>query len=326
VGKPLAGLLSDRYFGGLRRPALLGMAALTLAVCVVLALAGGRLGWAVYPAVAVLGFAAVGWGGVFGTAAGEIGGAAAAGRVAGFTAAGVNVGIIFGPPLFGLAVDATGSYKPSWLMMAGCAALAMAFVALWREPQAAQAELVPALADPERTAHPTGDVDGVGLTLVDPRDGHRAVQLVERAGGAPLGLHEREDGLGVDRHARRVPFEAVLGEDLLVVADDPVVDPDDRAVPNGVVVRLEARVALRVVADVDERLRGAGGHVDLVEKAARARPPLVDGQVDPGAAVAVAGGVGSPLGDRGHEDLGGESGLDAARVAEAISGDPTQDS
>ena len=92
-------------------------------------------------------FGAVGWGGVFGTAAGEIGGPAGAGRVAGLTAAGVNVGTIFGPPLFGYAVDASGSYLPSWLLMAASAALAMAFLALWREPHVTRAELVPALVD-----------------------------------------------------------------------------------------------------------------------------------------------------------------------------------
>jgi ACS family hexuronate transporter-like MFS transporter len=147
VGKPLAGFVSDRLFDGLRRPTLLGMAGLVLVVCLVLALAGPRLGWGIYPAVALLGFSAIGWGGVFGTAAGEIGGPGGAGRVAGLTAAGVNVGAMIGAPLFGYAVDASGSYRPSWLLMAGCAAAAIVCLAFFREPHVARAEIVPALAD-----------------------------------------------------------------------------------------------------------------------------------------------------------------------------------
>ena len=117
VGKPLAGFVSDRRFGGLRRPALLAMTGVHGLVCLVLALTGGLLGWGVYVAVAALGFGAIGWGGVFATAAGEIGGALGAGRVSGFTAAGVNIGGVFGPPLFGLAVDARAPICPrgsSW--------------------------------------------------------------------------------------------------------------------------------------------------------------------------------------------------------------------
>ena len=40
-------------------------------------------------------------------------------------------------------------------------------------------------------------------------------------------LREREDRLRVDGHLRLGPLERVAGEDLLVVQDDPVVDPDD---------------------------------------------------------------------------------------------------
>ena len=58
-------------------------------------------------------------------------------------------------------------------------------------------------------------------------------------------------------------------EELVVVDDDPVVDPDDGAVADGVVVRGDRRVALGVVADVDEGLDGVGGNGDLVEELTR---------------------------------------------------------
>ena len=84
-------------------------------------------------------------------------------------------------------------------------------------------------------------------------------------------------------------------------------------------------MTLRVVAHVDEGLPCLRGHPDGVEKPARTGALLVDRERDIGPAVAVAGGVGSPFGDRGHEDLDSEGGVDPTRVAEAISGDPTQD-
>jgi sugar phosphate permease len=135
VAKPVSGLVSDRLLGGRRRPLLIAMAALSLVMCLVLALADGDLGWVVYPVVTLLGLAAVGWGGLFGTAAGEIGGRAAAGQVAGLTAAAVNVGIVIGPPSFGAIVDATGAYDLAWLAMAVSAALAIVCIAFVREPR-----------------------------------------------------------------------------------------------------------------------------------------------------------------------------------------------
>ena len=135
VAKPVSGLVSDRLLDGRRRPVLVAMAALSLVMCLVLAAGGDELGWAVYPVVTLLGLAAVGWGGLFGTAAGEIGGRAAAGQVAGLTAAAVNVGIVVGPPGFGAIVDATSSYDLAWLAMAISSAAAIACVAFVHEPR-----------------------------------------------------------------------------------------------------------------------------------------------------------------------------------------------
>jgi sugar phosphate permease len=135
VGKPLTGLVSDRLLGARRRPLLLAAGALALLTSLGLAFGGADLGWGVYALVAGLGLAAVGWGGIFGTMAGEIGGRAAAGQVAGLTAAAVNVGVVVGPPAFGALVDASGSYRLAWLAMAASSALAIACVAFVREPR-----------------------------------------------------------------------------------------------------------------------------------------------------------------------------------------------
>src|SRR4029079_13364278 len=100
-------------------------------------------------------------------------------------------------------------------------------------------------------------------------------------------------------HLRSGALEAVLGEDLLVVANDPVVDPDQRPVTDRMVVGLEAGMALGVVAHVNKGLSRERRNPDRVEEPARARALLVDRELDVGPAVAVTGGVGSPFGDRG---------------------------
>lgn len=135
VGKPLTGLVSDRLLGARRRPVLVAMCVLSLVACLGLAAGGADLGPAMYALVALLGLGAIGWGGIFGTMAGEIGGRAAAGQVAGLTAAAVNVGVVFGPPAFGIIVDASGSYRLAWLALAVSSALAIACVAFVREPR-----------------------------------------------------------------------------------------------------------------------------------------------------------------------------------------------
>ena len=88
--------------------------------------------------------------------------------------------------------------------------------------------------------------------LVEPGGRHRAVQLLEGLRATLRVLGQGEDRLGVDRHLWMGALEAVVGEDLLVVDDDPVVDPDDGAVPDRVVVRLDRGMALGVVTYVHE--------------------------------------------------------------------------
>ncbi len=133
IGKPLSGLVSDRALGGRRRPALIALAGLAGAACVILALIRPGQTWALWSALALLGVGAVGWGGLFGTLAGETAGPAAAGAAAGVTAAIDNIGIFIGPPLFGWIVDRTGSYAPAWWTMLGAAALAAVLLTFVRE-------------------------------------------------------------------------------------------------------------------------------------------------------------------------------------------------
>ena len=102
LGKPLSGLVSDRPLHRRRVPALLGMGTLAGLSCVAFALLQPGHTWLLWGALFLLGFGAVGWGGLMGTLAGETGGHRSAGAAAGVSAAFFNVGIFLGPPVFGV--------------------------------------------------------------------------------------------------------------------------------------------------------------------------------------------------------------------------------
>jgi ACS family hexuronate transporter-like MFS transporter len=133
IGKPLSGLVSDRPLHRRRVPALLGMGTLAGLSCVAFALLQPGHEWLLWGALFLLGFGAVGWGGLMGTLAGETGGDRAAGAAAGVSAAFFNVGIFLGPPIFGYIVDRTGSYPQAWWTMAGSAAVALVLLLFVRE-------------------------------------------------------------------------------------------------------------------------------------------------------------------------------------------------
>ena len=145
----------------------------------------------------------------------------------------------------------------------------------------------------------------MGVALVHPGGSHRADELLEHLGRRPVRLDEGEDDLGVDGHLGLVAVDVVAPEELLVVGDDPVVDPRHVAVANGVVVRGDRRVPLRVVADVHQRLARRGGDEDGLEQGARSRLLLVHLE-RPLRAVRVADGVCAALGDPGEQRLRGQ--------------------
>src|SRR4051812_13411553 len=99
----------------------------------------------------------------------------------------------------------------------------------------------------------------------------------------------------------------MLGEELVVVLDDAVVDAYNGAVADGMVVGGEARMSLREVADMDEEVRRLLGHADALEQRRRSRTLLVDGDPGAGGAVGIAHGVGASFGDPGQEGAGRDS-------------------
>jgi ACS family hexuronate transporter-like MFS transporter len=113
------GLASDALFGGARRPVLLMIIVLTL---------GGMLMAAALPAnaplgagialAALLGLSAFSWTGIYGTLAIELAGSASAASAVAWVHLLGGVGSLGGPPVFGLLVDYTGSYRVAWLAAA----------------------------------------------------------------------------------------------------------------------------------------------------------------------------------------------------------------
>jgi hypothetical protein len=181
-------------------------------------------------------------------------------------------------------------------------------------------DLVLAAPDPERPSDAARHEENVGAPLVHPGRGHRAAQLLKRLGTAVRALGEREDRGGVDRHLGLGVDKAVPGEDLFVVRDDPVVDPDHAPVPDGVVVRLDRGVALGVVANVDEHLGGVVGDADAIEERTGTGALLANRDA-PARAVGIADGVGATLGDSRQQSLGGERAVEVAVRVEVVSGD-----
>jgi hypothetical protein len=112
----------------------------------------------------------------------------------------------------------------------------------------------------------------------------------------------------------------VTREELLVVGDDAVVHARHRPVPDGVVVRGDRRVSLRVVADMDEDLPGGGGDQDRVEEGARPGLLLVHLEL-PDIAVRIPDGVGATLGDAGEKRLRGQRSVHPRSGPEAVASD-----
>ncbi len=119
TGSRLAwGLISDRFFGGRRRPCVIinsvigGASYLVFASAVTLPL----------PVIGVIGVVAgagaFGWVGLFFALAAEVGGHRYAGLLTGVAVAFAWSGVLLGPPLFGALLQATGSYGVPWLVLA----------------------------------------------------------------------------------------------------------------------------------------------------------------------------------------------------------------
>jgi MFS family permease len=125
AGRLLWGHLSDAH--GRRGRILLTMASLALASLALFASDPGST--AMWPLIAVSGFAIVGWNGAYHALVAERAGPGRVGRASGDALVFVFGGAVVVPPLLGLLADATGSWQPLWA--AAAAGVAVAGVTLW---------------------------------------------------------------------------------------------------------------------------------------------------------------------------------------------------
>lgn len=127
VGRLGWGAASDRLFAGRRRPGLAISAGIGAVAFVAFALDGAVPAWGRALVSVVAGAGAFGWVGLYFALMAELGGARQAGLVTGLGVVFAWGGVLVGPALFGLAVDATGSYRAPWLALAALS-LAVALV------------------------------------------------------------------------------------------------------------------------------------------------------------------------------------------------------
>jgi len=121
VSRVLWGVVSDRSFGGRRRPGVVASAAIGAAAYATLALGSSLPIWLVYPLAFVAGAGAFGGVGLYFALVAEIGGPRHAGLLTGAATACSWSGTLIGPPIFGLVLEATGGYAVSWLILTSVA-------------------------------------------------------------------------------------------------------------------------------------------------------------------------------------------------------------
>jgi sugar phosphate permease len=117
------GIVSDTLFGGRRKIVMVIIAIMATLSSFGLALVTpGQSTIVLAGLLVVAGLSAVGWNGISMTFVAELAGRQASGSAAGLSLSASYLGIILGPPLFGLLVDATHAYTPAFIA-AGCVAL-----------------------------------------------------------------------------------------------------------------------------------------------------------------------------------------------------------
>jgi len=118
AGRILWGVISDTLFSNARRPALMTIGFLAGFLALVMLLVGPRTPfWLLSIITFFLGFTAIGWNGLYVALISELVNSDQAGTAIGFGITIIQLGVLFFPPIFGLLIDLTGSYKASWVLL-----------------------------------------------------------------------------------------------------------------------------------------------------------------------------------------------------------------
>lgn len=116
------GVISDRSFGGRRRPGVVASACIGATAYALFSLGGVLPLPLAVPLALVAGAGAFGWVGLYFALVAEIGGPRYAGLLTGVATAFAWSGTLIGPPIFGLAREATGTNTAPWLVLTAIAA------------------------------------------------------------------------------------------------------------------------------------------------------------------------------------------------------------
>jgi predicted MFS family arabinose efflux permease len=153
IGRLFWGYTSDYFLGGDRKGVLIAMAGLSSLLCLGFAFLSQDMPlWFVVLLVAVFGFTAMGWPGIFLTMVAELSGGAQAGSAFGVCVAVVSLGVFIGPPLFGYIVDTTHSYANAWFAFAGLMVLSASLLRFVRQGtrEGREANVGPEALPPDR--------------------------------------------------------------------------------------------------------------------------------------------------------------------------------
>ncbi|GLB60023.1 MFS transporter [Cytobacillus sp. NCCP-133] len=119
TGRVAWGVISDRLFNGKRVIILMIITIITALASGTVALIHSASFWAMVPIVALFGFAASGFNGIWMNLASELVPKEKAGISSGISITLGSAGAIIIPPLFGLIVDQTGNFSSGWLLITG---------------------------------------------------------------------------------------------------------------------------------------------------------------------------------------------------------------
>ena len=121
VSRVAWGVVSDRSFGGRRRPGVVASAAIGAVTYATFALGAVLPIWLMVPLALVAGAGAFGWVGLYFALVAELGGPRYAGLLTGAATACAWSGTLIGPPIFGVILEMTGSYTLPWLILTAIA-------------------------------------------------------------------------------------------------------------------------------------------------------------------------------------------------------------
>ncbi|MFD1708760.1 MFS transporter [Siminovitchia sediminis] len=126
VGRIGWGVISDRLFNGGRIIVLFIIALMAACISFVVALLpSGTSYWMMIPVSFLFGFSASGFNGIWMNATTELVPREQAGLATGFSITVGSWGVMIGPPLFGLILDITGSYRTGWFFVAAVMVIVM---------------------------------------------------------------------------------------------------------------------------------------------------------------------------------------------------------